>query len=58
VEFSQWVEIDEYDLINEYEYIVSLAIYGKFATETGWTLMARGTYDIRHDNLLTWDYII
>ena len=58
VEFSQWVEIDEYDLINEYEYIVPLAIYGKFATETGWTLMARGTYDIRNDKLLTWDYII
>lgn len=57
IEFTQYAEFDSTEIINEWEYIVPIAIYAKFENETSFTRLAHGTYDVRNGgSIVTWEY--
>lgn len=47
-------EIDEFDIVDYYEYIVPIYIYGKFATESSYKTLGFGRYDVVNKDWVSW----
>ena len=48
------IEIDEFDIVDYYEYIVPIYIYGKFATESSYKTLGYGRYDVVNKDFVSW----
>lgn len=48
------IEIDEFDIVDYYEYIVPIYIYGKFATESSYKTLGYGRYDVVNKAFVSW----
>ena len=52
--FSGILEISESNIVDYYEYIVPIYIYGKFATESSYKTLGYGRYDVVNKDWVSW----
>lgn len=54
VKFTQSVIISASDVVDYYEYVVPITLYGKFQTESSYSIMGYGTYDVQSKTFVSW----
>ena len=54
VKFTQSVIISASDVVDYYEYVVPITLYGKFQTESSYSIMGYGTYNVQSKTFVSW----